>query len=67
MAKSPNKADVPSPSLRRNVIRLANRHRLTAEDVVDLLSLAQHQLAYGVEPSAEELIQDWQDSFDVEP
>lgn len=63
-----------SPSIRRDLIRLANRDRLDAQNVSDLLSYA--ELIYSMPailrdgepyPEPSELYALWKDSFDEEP
>ena len=59
--------------LRRELIRLANRNRFSAEDVTDLLDLADHLngLVKDEEDrelmTAEHVLSFWQESFDENP
>lgn len=56
--------------LRRELIRLANRNRLSAEAVTDLLDLAEHLNGLVVDEddrellTAEHVLDFWQESFD---
>lgn len=63
-----------NPELNRELIRLANRERFTADDVTDLLHLAQMLLAQIRNDddrelvTAEHIMDFWKESFeDVEP
>lgn len=59
--------------MRRELIRLANRERMDAEDVTDLIHLAEMLMARIVTPedrelvTAEHVLDFWKESFDAEP
>ena len=38
-----------------------------AEDILDLISLAEFENATGMNPTVNGVLADWKDSFDVEP
>lgn len=56
-----------SPEFRRELIRLANRDRMCAEDILDLVALAEFEHGTGMNPTVNGVLADWKDSFDVEP
>ena len=58
------------PELRRDIIRLANRERMTAEDIMDIINLSDMLLVRVQSPedaelvTAEHIISFWKESFE---
>jgi len=64
---------VPLDALNRELIRLANRNGLNADQVKELVDLAEHLAFHATESDYEEYLQPqyvydfWKESYDVEP
>mgnify|MGYP003526649727 FL=1 len=67
MPNSQTPGEPLSPEFRRELIRIANRNRLSADDVIDLQNLAEYGVTVLGYETPLDVYTDWRDSLDLEP